>query len=206
MLLDWMDSCSCMVLWPPRAHRAQLYACYIGRKERLKGQTHTAHKKQSATVDESNDMKPERRSGRQRETVKPDITLLRDHQTQQHQWKDARYRVNTAYLGTLNRWTDLGACRAGGDAKWSQQEPELIQDGATCCYTKRAGFVLPTWLDVSHWQTRGHVARSTLHRVSSSKARSPAWSQSYQASNSEKAESWRACFCLKETLKTYPVL
>lgn len=53
---------------PPRAHRAQLYACYIGRREWLKGQTHTAYKKQSATVDESNDMRPARRSGRQRET------------------------------------------------------------------------------------------------------------------------------------------
>lgn len=143
MLLDWMDSCSCMVLWPPRAPRAQLYACYIGRREWLKGQTHTAHKKQSATVDESNDMRPERRSGTQRETVKPDITSFSDHQTQQRQWKDGIYRLNTAHSGTLNRWTNLGTCHAGGDAKWSQREPELIQDGSMRCFTKRAQLFCP---------------------------------------------------------------
>lgn len=82
MLLDWMDSCSCMVLWPPRAHRAQLYTCYIGWRERLKGQMHAACKKQSATVYESNIRDLERRSGRQRETEKPDIALFNDHQKQ----------------------------------------------------------------------------------------------------------------------------
>lgn len=36
--------------------------------------------KQSVTVDECNDTRPERRSGRQRETVKPDKTSFSDHQ------------------------------------------------------------------------------------------------------------------------------
>lgn len=137
MLLDWMESCSCMVLWPPRACRAQLYACSIGRREWVAGQAHTAHTRQSATVDASNDMRPERRSGRQRETAKPDITSFCDHQTKQHPGKEGRCSSNTAHLGSLSRQINLWACRAGemqsGPSKnlsWLEMEPHMaLQKG-----------------------------------------------------------------------------
>lgn len=195
MLLDWMDSCSCMVLWPPRAHRVRLYTCYIGGREWVEGQAHT---RQSATVDEYNNIRPDRRRGRQGETAKPDITTFCDHQTQQHLWQEGRCCSNTALLGSLSTQTNSLLCWR--NAKWSQQEPELTGDAATRGFTKSDEFVLVSGWDASHGQTWGHVAASASSPLAQP-CPSLATHWEHHTPSSGRPENWRACICLQRTWK-----
>lgn len=180
---------------PPRAHRAQLYTYYIGRREQLKGQTHLLAK--SDLQQWRNIMIWDLKGG-----VGDNETCLVTIKTQQRQWKDGRYCLNTALVGTPKRMTCLMSlpcwrrCKVVPSRTWPDSRCSHM-----LLYSKSW-----VWLHVSHRQAWGHGATAAPRHVSSNKLSPPAWLQSSSASSSAKAGSWRACICLQERLKTFPML